>query len=191
MMRNYLRAVMLIGAGCLSFPTSAQGDTQTVENAQYFLSLVLTDAGYVPGSMRTGIAYASRNLRYGQTASIGGRTLVTDASALSRCVSQILFDISQLRFVFSDRGEKYEQNALTFLKKAWGDDAKMPGTNVEGFHWGDVVSAVQEGAVVSLKFKGAEHSSQILLGDDAMAKRVVYAINFLRMECDPAGSTGF
>lgn len=62
----------------------------------------------------------------------------------------------------------------------------------DGFHWGeDVLSARADGSVVLIMFRGNPHESRLLAGAPDMATRIAYAIEFLRVECDPAASTGF
>ncbi|HWW57047.1 MAG TPA: hypothetical protein VN047_09155 [Sphingopyxis sp.] len=102
-------------------------------------------------------------------------------------MSQLEFDASDLRVFMMERGQSQEVSVLSVWTQS------MPyGKDPEGFHWGkDIVSATQTGNTIDLKFLKAKNISSIYLGDEAMAKRVIYAINYLRIECDPAANTGF
>lgn len=112
---------------------------------------------------------------------------MTNAEAVSRCVSKLEFDGSELRFFMMDRGQSQEVSVLSLWNKP-----TPYGTDPVGFHWGkNVISATQTGNAVDLRFLGGEYSASIYLGDEAMAKRVIYAINYLRIACDPAAGTGF
>ncbi|GEM_PF-1878825 len=191
MIMNRRFLTLLAGtATLLSSPAPAQ-DGQTVEGAQRFLSIVLPGSGYLPSSARSGIASARDAAAaegQGVRADLYGRARITDMSAVAHCVSRLEFDEANMRAVFIARNGERQEITLSTM---W--DQPVPyGKDPEGFHWGkDVLAASQSGSQVNLRLEGRTQDAIIYLGDEAMAQRVIYAITFLRTECDAAADTGF
>ena len=76
-------------------------------------------------------------------------------------------------------------------KSAGADGRRTIGGRQEGFSWSEVKSVQQTGGDVHLMFAGNQHLATIYLRSEDLAKRVAYAIEFLRMQCDAAAGTGF
>ena len=55
--------------------------------------------------------------------------------------------------------------------------------------WSRVVEVLQSGTDIYLT--GTAYPLKVGLGSEALATRVAYAMEFLRLECDPTASTGF
>lgn len=176
--------VTLLAAACLAVPAQAQGvPEQTVENAQKFLSMALPKKGYVAGSLSDLINRVASQKQV--SAGISGQGVVTDASAVGHCVSRILYDNSNVSVSIGvNRDEQ-------IVPLAQINPAALKGGLAEGFHWGDVLYAKQSGADVLFLLNGNGQASRIHLGSEALAARVAYAMEFLRMNCDKTAETGF
>jgi len=177
---------------------------QTVENAQKFLSIVLPGNGYMGGSIREtpgNVTTAMRegDSRYFYDADLRGEAKIVDAGPVSRCVSKLLADYADVTISANvrryaggpviDSISRGITEAGTFSVGANG--LRTIGGKTDGFSWSEVKSVQQSGGDANLMFAGNKHVATIYLRSDDLAKRVAYAIEFLRMECDAAAGTGF
>ncbi|KAF1723362.1 hypothetical protein [Pseudoxanthomonas japonensis] len=183
-MRKHLLVPALLLLPCVGL--HAQEGAQTVENAQKFIALTLPDNRYVPGDLFHVLDEAKKV----GGAAIRGTGRITDANALARCRSRILFDMSAVTMEGWPSGRP-SQSKMYYLPDTFPDAYPKWGTNKEGFSWGDVKEVKAEGTDVILLFKGGLAHSRIYLGAETLASRVAYAIEFLRTSCDAAAGTGF
>lgn len=181
-MRNFVliglsAATFLVGpAGAVAQTSSAPA--QTVEGAQRFLQLTLPGLAYRPARLGTFLDEVQRVNR----ATIRGTARVTRANAVSRCVSLLNWDASD---VYASRNGE-----ITYLSES--QPSMAANNETAGFNWGsDVMSARADGGNVFIRFRHNEKDSVLSTGSDSIAVRVAFAIEFLRSECDPAASTGF
>lgn len=169
---------MIIATGATA---SDDGPQQTVEGAQTFLSQVLPGQGYMPGFFTDAVTRASRqrNLPRPQ---ILGEGKIYQAAAIRKCVSTLRFDMSPVYIA-------YGRERVNFVRTFSPELAQ--GGIPEGFSWGDVVEVNRIGSRVDLTFKGNRDASRIHLNAETLARRVAYAIEFLRLHCDETAKTGF
>lgn len=160
-----------------------QAPEQTVEGAQRFLSMVLPGNGYTSGGFRDAVRQAGKNA--GASVMLDGAGKVTDASTVSRCTSRILYDNSSVSLIVT-AGRRTQRLSVYDLAPGWVTGGK-PG----GFHWGEVKEVKQVGGTVELLFKGNTTWTTVHLGSNDLAARVAYAMEYLRIHCDPTASTGF
>lgn len=173
-------AVML--AAAIATPSMAQSPQQTVESAQRFLSMTLPDLGYETTYYRAGLD-EMRRLPNSQRARIIGHPIIVDASTVSRCRSKMIGSADHVILRVTGEGE----SSMGQLVPAF---SRMGSPT--GFHWGeDILSARAYGADVRIMFKGNTEASRLMTGAPDLAVRIAYAMEFLRVECDPAASTGF
>jgi len=182
-------------------PSAVHAQEQTVEGAQKFLSIVLPGNGYMMGGMyaalRGGIKSARESGGRSLDGEIQGKAIIVDATAVAHCKSKLLSDYSNVELKFSGRQgtgplERWTitSRQLDFLNNPSSGGVTRFGTQ-EGIHWSIAKYVRQSGGNVYIMFDGNEDESTIYLNSEDLAKRVAYAIDFLRTNCDKAAGTGF
>jgi hypothetical protein len=199
-----MKKTLLAATICLLPCAALHAQEQTVENAQKFLSIVLPGNGYMGGAMRETPALAVKAAREADSqhyydADLQGEAKIVDADPVSRCTSKMLADYSTV--TINIRARRYSSGPVVERASRgitdWGsfsagaDGRRTIGGRQEGFSWSEVKSVQQTGGDVHLMFAGNQHLATIYLRSEDLAKRVAYAIEFLRMQCDAAAGTGF
>ena len=201
------RTGLFVGGGMLLAmllpPTAAhaQEGARTVENAQKFLSITLPGNGFTSGRMATLFKPKPGETRVRSKFDGVGR--ITTADSPARCRTAIMFDVSGITVSLRRYVDRFDYTGWT----AWesigppgaGDLGQsqyfVPGVggNPAGFAWADVqeVKVAGSGTDVLLMLKGDTEYTRLHLGAQDLATRVVYAMEFLRMQCDAAAGTGF
>jgi hypothetical protein len=196
-MKRTLLAALIILVPCA--PLHAQ--EQTVENAQKFLSIVLPGNGFTSGRMAT--LFKPKPGETMVRSKFDGVGKITTADSPARCRTAIMFDVSGITVSLRRYVNRFDYTGWT----AWesigppgaGDLGQsqyfVPGVggNPAGFAWADVQEVKVSGSDtdVLLMLKGDTEYTRLHLGAKDLATRVVYAMEFLRMQCDAAAGTGF
>ena len=165
-----------------------------MENAQRFLSIVLPGNGYMKGGMERALRASIQSMRDAGGRSAGGEILgtgnIVDAAPVTHCKSKLLSDYSNVKVKLWARNGTGPLESRTLTASELIDNVTHHGTQ-EGFPWSSVKSVHENGGNVHIMFAGNEDMSTIYLHSEDLAKRVAYAIDFLRTSCDAAAGTGF
>lgn len=190
---------LLLAMSLSPMAVHAQDGAQTVENAQKFLSIVLPGNGYRKGGLDAALRAALQSMREAGGRSVGGEiqgtATIVDAAPVAHCKSKLLSDYSNVRLKLSARSGNgpMEYRMVTASEFGFPKDSggvTRHGTQ-EGFSWSDVKSVRASGGNVYVMIAGNQDESTIYLHAEDLAKRVAYAIDFLRTSCDAAAGTGF
>lgn len=182
-------------------PSAVHAQEQTVEGAQKFLSIVLPGNGYMTGTMhallRDGIEGARKNGVRSLSGDIQGKAIIVDATVVAHCESKLLSDYSNVELKFSGRQGTgalehwtITSRQLNFLNNPSKGGVTRFGSQA-GSHWSIAKSVRPSGGNVYIMFDGNEDESTIYLNSEDLARRVAYAIDFLRTNCDKTAGTGF
>lgn len=193
-------AVAAVTAAMLMGGTSAQAQVeQTVEGAQKFLEMTLPGNVYEPGHARDSASRAIESWRgnyegSGRLAYLSENSKITEARTLARCTSAIKADLTRasMKTVTHWREQgfpKRHEETHSVPAHLSSAIAGLP----QGFAWGDVTSVEHNGRRVFIKLRddGSDNGAAIWLSSESMAACVAYAMEFLRVQCDPAAATGF
>lgn len=182
-MRKWMGVMALV---VLCAPPAAAQE-QTVESAQAFLAMVLPGNGYSAGSIEDGLQAMAREMHNGRY-HVSGHAKIIDAGVVARCVSRIQYDVTPVKYEAWQVTVPGSRETIDPSKLF--PDPRRVGM-ADGFNWGTLKEVRQSGSDVRLQFPAARNATHIHVGAEAMAARVAYAIEFLRMKCDPAAGTGF
>jgi hypothetical protein len=192
---------MFVALFCLlpSASVYAQDGAQTVENAQKFLSIVLPGNGYRKGGLDAGLRAGLQGMRDAGGRSVGGEiqgtAKIVDAAPVAHCKSKLLSDYSDVKMKFWGRSGSGPMEYRTISAHEFGfpkDSGTVARHGIpDGFPWSDVKSVRSNGGNVYMMIAGNQDESTIYLHSEDLAKRVAYAIEFLRTSCDAAAGTGF
>lgn len=192
--------LVLIAILLISLPLLVHAQEQTVENAQKFLSMTLPGNGYMAGSLRSAfkktVDIANRKGQGYVEYSIGGEAKIVDADAVSRCTSKILSDYSGVTVNYVVKRSYYgsvvsrRTDKLTEALSKTFSQSTIIG-RPDGFSWSEIKFVRSDGGNVDLLFSENEIASTIYLRSEDLAKRVAFAMEFLRISCDKSAGTGF
>ncbi len=159
---------------------------QTVEGAQRFLSQVLPGQGYRPGFLTEFVQQLSRQ-RGMPNPVIVGEGNIYEVTTVKKCKTILRYDLTPVMLEYYHPSSPYFRRFRLVATEPTLKQGGSPG----GFSWGEVVQVERFGSSVDIKFQNSRDTSRIHLNAENMAKRVAYAIEFLRLHCDETAKTGF
>lgn len=189
---------VLVACIALAGQVAAQPE-QTAEGAQKFLAMTLPQNGYQSGTFVASFEELKGRLVF-RRIKFSGTARVVDVRSPDLCVTEILHDTSFIDLQSSERVyDTSDQGRWLPWEKSSPAHQYYPQNFVNGtiakdtISWSDVtqVKATSSGATVLIHQRGVDSASSVYLGATDLVARVLYAMEFLRMNCDKAAGTGF
>lgn len=169
-------------------PILAQSDEPplTVMRAQMYLSTVLPGMEYKPASLQNAVNSAAMGAG-GTVELTGGHPTIQTVGVVAPCISTFTFTYPTAMMYrhTTDRGTNEVQllAALPHLRGLQGD--------TKGSNWNEVISVVRDNQLVEVRYSSTGYASKINARNHATARRVVEAIEFLRVQCKGASGSGW
>lgn len=156
---------------------------QTIQSAQEFLSLTLTNVDFRPGELKKifNEITASNNDR----SNIYSYGKILDIKPHQRCKSNLTYSSDGLTVRITHKNQNLDLPLTTFRP----DLAIV--TKSGGIDWSKLSYVERNGAIVKILLDQDKEYSEISLNNDDMATRVAFAMKFLQHHCDHAAATGF
>lgn len=191
----FAAVLLLCGTPVCSF---AQAD-QTAEGAQEFLKMTLPGNRYVPGWLISQVKTWDRNSAFDTRYTYRGTGVIAEVRSQERCKTAILYDHRGISMgeneVNGNTGRRMGWQYYPLDSDRYGLKEFQAGSlaGVREFSWSDVKEVKLAGneTGVLLLLNGVNEYTEIVVGAKDMAARVVYAMEFLRLNCDRAAGTGF
>lgn len=181
-------ALALITLTTFTAPAYSQQSApkQTVENAQKFLEITLPGKSYRPAFMQDALTNGARKMG-GGVMELSKEAKIIDASIVGRCKSMLRYEYSPSTELIATYSGRRETRPLSSVVT----DAVGPMGDANGISWTDALSIEAIGSSVYIKWDSSTSRASVDLGAESLAKRVAYAMEFLRINCDKAAATGF